>query len=65
MGHRRQRCRCGWRSTDELLKHANMEHIMKMGSLRKLQSHGNVIDDLRDAIWPDVTRLKLPLGRMR
>jgi hypothetical protein len=55
----------GWWGADELLEHADMEHIVKTGSRRKLQTHGYVVDDFRDAVWSDVTRLEFSLGRMR
>jgi hypothetical protein len=39
-----------------------MEHIMEVGALGKLQLDSHVVDDLRDAVWPDEARFELAGG---
>jgi hypothetical protein len=55
----------GRRCTDELLEHANMEHIMKSGTLGQFQANGDIVDDLDDAVGSHKSGLQLPRGRPR
>jgi hypothetical protein len=55
----------GRRCADELLEHANMEHIMKSGTLGQFQANGDIVDDLDDAVGSHKSGLQLPRGRPR
>jgi hypothetical protein len=58
-----QQCRrCSWRRPDEFLEHTDVEHIMETGIRRELQAHGDVVDELADAVRADEAGLQLPGG---
>jgi hypothetical protein len=52
----------GRRCTDELLEHANMEHIMKSGTQGQFQANNDIVDDLDDAVGSHKLGLQLPRG---
>jgi hypothetical protein len=55
-----------WRGrwcADELLEHANMEHIMKSGTQGQFQVNSDIVDDLDDAVGSHKSGLQLPRGR--
>jgi hypothetical protein len=55
----------GRRCTDELLEHANMEHIMKSGTPGQFQANSDIVDDLDDVVGSHKLGLQLPRGRPR
>jgi len=59
----RQRRRCSWRRADELLEHTDVEHVVKASVRRKLQAHGDIVDELDDAVRADEAGLELARGR--
>jgi len=61
----RQRRRDGQGRADELLEESHMEDVVEFGARRQLQSHRNRIDELDDAVRPEIAWLQLPLGRLR
>jgi hypothetical protein len=51
----------GRRCVDELLEHANIEHIMKSGTQGQFQANSDIVDDLNDMIGSHKLGLQLPV----
>jgi hypothetical protein len=47
------------------LEEADMEHIMKLGAWRQLETYRHLVDELGDAVRPKEAGLKLALRRLR
>jgi len=59
-----QRRRSIRRWSVELSEEADVENIVEMNPRRKSQADGDLIDQLRDAVGPEVPRLELARDRL-
>jgi hypothetical protein len=59
---RRKWRRSVWRGAMELLQEANMEHIVQASLRWKGEADSDLVDQLGDAVGPEVARLKLAGG---